>query len=1321
MAKSQLEDILPLTPLQQGMYFHARYDDAGTDVYTAQLVIDLRGPLDTTVLADSARALLARHANLRAGFRQRRGGEPVQVVHREVALPWREVDLAADPWGQERAALLDETITAERVAPFDLAKPPAVRFVLVRLGPDEHTLVFTSHHILLDGWSMPVLAQEFFAAYAAAGSTAQLPAVTPYKRYLHWLSERDSEAATAAWRGVLADVTEPTLLAPDRIDTPPELPQQITTELPRGLSAELEAAARSNGLTLNTLLQTAWAIVLARLTGRDDVVFGMTVSGRPAELPEVGRMIGLFINTVPVRVRLSADERIEQLLRRVRDEQAELLEHQHLGLAEIQRIADIGSLFDTMMVFENYPADPAAAAATLGELTVGRVDLLDAAHYPVALVAAGGERVWLRLDYRPDCYDEPSARELLNHLRRVLSVLANEPQRPVRDIGLLSGIEVRHALECGRGAAAPARQRLVDLFEGAARECPDAVAVRSEGRELTYAELDARANRLARMLIARGAGPERIVALAQHRCVESVLAVWAVAKTGAAYLPIDPEHPASRIDYLIGDAEPMLGLSTEAAEQPATALPWLALDQLGLDSDDCGYSGAPVAESERTQPLSEHHPAYVIYTSGSTGTPKGVAVSHTGLAALAAQELHSYRPSRESRVLRFASPSFDASVLEILLAVLGRSRLVIAGADVYGGEALADFLAAEAVTHAFLTPAVLASMPADTPGRLSELSMLSVGGDALSQDLLRRYGRDRRLINAYGPTESTIAATMTAELDEHDGTHIGSAVRGTTAFVLDAGLRVVPDGVVGELYLAGEGLARGYLNRPALTAERFVACPFAAGERMYRTGDLVRRRTDGFLEYLGRVDHQVKIRGFRVELGEVEAALNASPEVRDAVAMVREDRPGDRRLVGYVVPAEGGADAELEQELRESLAARLPGHMVPSAIVSLPELPLSASMKVDRHRLPAPEVAGRPGGGGRKPFTPMEQRLATLFTELLDVPTVSAEDGFFELGGNSLLATRLVARIRAELGAEVAIRALFDHPTVAELARRLTADPGAAGDSGSLGEPDTAGATLPLDVLVGLRTSGGDSAAAPLFCVHPAVSLSWCYAGLLAHLDSSVPVYGLQARGIARAEPLPSSVAEAAEDYVAELRRVQPRGPYHLLGWSLGGLIAHAMAVTLRAQGEEVALLAMMDSYPMAEVGDQLGDPDVGMAVLLRDMGFDPGADEVDAEQAARLLRAHGGPLGGLNAEALRRLYATYVNGVRISRSYQPSVFDGQLTFFRAAEGGHPLNPDPAQWSGHVGAVSEYVVPCEHTEMTEPGPLRRIAAVLTKQLAEDTD
>ncbi|WP_241193087.1 amino acid adenylation domain-containing protein, partial [Streptomyces sp. ADI98-10] len=1039
----ELTDVLPLTPLQQGMHFHALLAADGIDVYTAQAPARLEGPLTPAVLRTAFDAALARHTALRVSFRLLASGRSVQVVHEDVRVPWREIDLSGH--GQdERRRRLAELVDEDRVSRFDLTEPPLMRVTLVRLGADDHALLVTYHHAVLDGWSLPLFFRDVFSLYARGGADRGRP-VAQFTDFLGWLTHQDDEGATRAWSEALAGIDEPTLVAPGAEAAAATVPHLVTEVLDAEGTTALTAAARGAGLTLNTVVQGAWAVALGHQLGRDDIVFGATTAGRPPELAGVEEIVGLFMNTVAVRVRLDPARSLDHILTDLQSHQAELRPYHHLGLPDVQRALGLGDLFDTVIGFENTPFDGAAIQEQVPGLRISLDEepVAGASHYPLSLVVMPDERLSLELSYRADLFTAEAAGALLARVRKVLACFVDDRTVPLGRIDLLTDRERGQLLAAAEGAAHERTATFPELFEERVRARPGAVAVYDHELAVTYGDLDAQANRLARALVGRGVGPECVVAIAMPKSARSVLAVLAVLKAGAAYLPLDLGYPPDRLRYLIGDARPDLVLTTgegAAVMAEAGAGEVLCLDGpgpaagngtelLGTDPElTAGLSGTPLTDADRTAPLRPANSAYLIYTSGSTGRPKGVLVSHLGIAALIAQQRDGLALRAEERVLLFASPSFDASVWELATALLTGASAVTADPDeLLPGPALARTVARHGVTALLLPPSSLAVLPEDAlpPG-----VTLVVGGEACPPDLVERWSAGRRMVNAYGPTEATVIATMSRPLSGRTSPPMGGPVVGARVHVLDDSLRPTPVGVAGELYLAGHGLARGYLRRSGLTAERFVADPFGPpGARMYRSGDVARRTADGGLEYLGRADEQVKLRGFRIEPGEIEAVLAADPSVGQAVVVVREDTPGSPRLVAYVAPvAAGPLDPAA---LRDRVAAVLPEHMVPAAVVVLDGLPVTPSGKLDRAALPAPDFSG--AGGGRAPRTDREKLLCALFEKALGTAGVGIDDSFFDLGGDSIVSIKLVTMAHAE-GLDIAPRDVFAHKTVAALA-----------------------------------------------------------------------------------------------------------------------------------------------------------------------------------------------------------------------------------------------------------------------------------------------
>ncbi|MET7427267.1 amino acid adenylation domain-containing protein, partial [Dactylosporangium sp. NPDC005555] len=836
-----LQDILPLSPLQEGLYFLSTFDEpAAVDVYSVQQILDLTGPLDADRLRAAAAALLDRHPNLRAAFRPRKTGEPVQLIPAKVTQAWTFADLT----GVSPAEAEVERIAAEdRGRRFDLGKPPLLRWTLVRLADNAHRLVMTGHHILLDGWSAPLLVRDLLALYAGT----PLPAPRPYRDYLAWLTAQDRATGRAAWRQALDGVTEPTLVAPADPTRRPVVPAVVGTHLDAGTTAAVTALTRRLGVTLNTVVQAAWALLVGGLTGRDDVVFGATVSGRPAQLTGVEDMVGLFINTLPVRVRVRRDDTWTSLLDRVQREQAALLDHQYLSLAEIQRQAGIGALFDTLTVFESYPLDEEGIAAGQGAsgLRLAAVTGHDATHYPLTLTVVPDMSLTFGLEYRPDLFTAETAAGILDRLTALLRALATDPSARLSTVDLLLPGE-RAGLARWNSTAHPvAAASVVDVFLERVAASPDVPAVVFGSQSLTYNELADRVDVLARRLVGMGAGPERVVAVVLPRSMDSVVAWLAVLRAGAVYLPVDVDLPADRIAFMLADADAAVVLRSVPT------------------SGDVPLVELPVVSSRQA--------AYVLYTSGSTGKPKGVVVEHGAVVNFFEhhrREIFERLTDNRIRVGLSAALSFDTSWEGVLWLLAGHELHLFDDETRRDPALLAGYVARNGIDFLDVTPSLADRLVAE--GLLDNPpAILALGGEAAGSALWTavRDADNVTGVNLYGPTEATVD-TLMAWIGDSATPLVGRPIANTRAHVLDGALRQVPVGVAGELYIAGTPLARGYLGRPGLTAERFVADPFGGpGGRMYRTGDVVRWTAGGSLEYVGRSDDQVKIRGFRIELG----------------------------------------------------------------------------------------------------------------------------------------------------------------------------------------------------------------------------------------------------------------------------------------------------------------------------------------------------------------------------------------------------------------------------------------------------------------------
>ncbi|MEV8019152.1 amino acid adenylation domain-containing protein [Streptomyces sp. NPDC086554] len=1288
-----------LTAAQSGMWF-AQALDPGSPAQNTAECLEIHGPIDPALFAQALRQVVSEADALRVRIIEGAEG-PAQLEVTDPTLPLKVRDLraAADPDAEARAWMREDLAT-----PFDLAAGPLFAHALFRVGDERWLWYQRVHHIVMDGFGYSLLARRTADVYTALAA-GETPASSPFGRLADLVAEDTAYRASETydkdrrhWGEAFCDRPDAPNLA-GRTALPSRTFHRRTAHLSPEATARLRELGTSMRATWPEVLVAAQALYVSRATGSAEVVLGLPMMGRMGSVAL--RVPGMVMNVLPLRLTVTPQATFAELTRQVVLGIRAARRHQRYRYEDIRR--DLGLLGDgrslvgplvNVMPFD-YGLTFAGARTDAHNLSAGPVDDLTVNIYDRA------DGSGLRIDYdgNPALY-EPD--ELGVHQARFMELLERlsqaEPHAPLAEHTIARRSELALVVEEFNSTARPVPPTtLIGPIEAQTVRTPDATALVFGDQELTYAELNARANRLAHHLIEIGVRPGALAAVAVPRSLDLVVTLLAVLKAGGAYLPLDPDYPADRLAYMLGDADPACVIADRADRVPASGVPLVALDR--LDTTPYGSYDPPRA-------LTPHHPAYVIYTSGSTGRPKGVVVPHSAIDNRLRWMQHEYELAPGDRVLQKTPSGFDVSVWEFFWALRVGATLVVAEPGGHKDPAyLARVIREQAVTVCHFVPSMLQvflSEPAAAD--CSGLRHVFCSGEALPRETVRDFGRvldGVPLHNLYGPTEAAVDVTYHPCATGATGpVPIGKPVWNTRLYVLDAALQPCPPGIQGELFLAGTQLAAEYLGRPELTASRFVADPYGpAGTRMYRTGDLARWTEHGEIEYLGRTDHQVKLRGLRIELGEIEAELAGDPAVSAASVLVREDRPGDQRLVGYVT-ADGSGVPDPEA-LRIRLARTLPDYMVPGAIVVLDDFPLSPNGKLDRRALPAPAFEGS-ADGGRVPSGHREETLTRLFAEILGVPQLGVDDVFFDLGGTSLLAARLVARVRDTLGTELTIGTLFQAQTPAALAALLDADGG---------EADHA-----LDVLLPLR-AGGDRT--PLFAFHPAGGISWCYSGLLSRLDPGQPVYGLQAHGLHGEGQLPSSMEEMAAEYVDALRGVQPQGPYRLLGWSVGGVLAHTVAVQLQEAGEQVELLALLDAYPSDQWRDSAVPAEAdALTALLRMAGYDR-TDELTRDDVLATLHREGSALAGLPDRTLTAVIDIVVNNARLMREHDHRAFDGDALFFTASA---PRAEDwltREAWGPYIsGEIDNHDVDCLHPELTQPRRLDEICAVLATRLKE---
>ncbi|MFK3721581.1 non-ribosomal peptide synthase/polyketide synthase [Pseudomonas fulva] len=1295
-----VEDLYPLSPMQQGILFHT-LEAAQQGLYVSQTSVQVHG-LDNARFLAAWQHMVDRHEILRTGFwTEGHLNEPLQWVAKRAELRVRELDWRGRPVS---AADLQGLAEQDYARGFDLLQPPLMGLTLVRLDEGRQQLIWSSHHILMDGWSHSRLLGEVFAVY---GGQALPGKRGSYRDYIGWLAAQPQAQMEEFWKDKLAGLEGPTVLATGLHPAPVAEADgygALYLNWDAAQTRQLRDQAQRLRVTPNTLIQAAWLLLLQRYTGQARVCFGATVAGRPANLPGAEDMLGLFINTLPIIQAPLPEQPVGQWLQALQDYNVQVRDYEHVSLADVQRWSGQSgqALFDSIVVFENYPLDERLQDAGEDGLRFGASEGRDVTNYAMDLAVHLDDTLSIEFLYWRSRFSHAACHGIQRSFERLLQALLGDPLAAIGSLPMLDADAERQQTEANGLVANPTRTPLLQRIAGHVQTRGQQVAVSCAGQSLTYAELEARANRLAVALINAGAAPEVRVGVALERSVDMIVAFYAVLKTGAAYVPVDIDYPRERVQWIIEDSAMRLLISQASVSErlpSAEGVDTLLLESLALVQTQVALPAVAIDEDNL---------AYLIYTSGSLGKPKGVAVARGPLAMHCQAIIERYGMSEATRELLFMSFAFDGAQERWLSTLAAGGQLVVRDNRLWTPEETWQVLHEQAITIACFPPAYLQQLAEygqafDNP---PPVQIYCFGGDAVADanfELVKRTLRPRLLTNGYGPTETVVTPLLwvvdTDQRCEAAYAPIGTRVGERTLHILDAGLNPLPDGVPGELYIGGEGLARGYHARPGLTAERFVADPSGKGARLYRTGDLVRRRADGVIDFLGRLDHQVKIRGFRIELGEIEARLRSQPQVRDAVVVAR-DTEGGKQLIGYVATSSPALQGEA---LRTALQQGLPDYMVPSQILVLEHLPLSPNGKVDRKALPDPSFKGREYVA---PRNALEAGLAAIWQEVLELEQVGVTDNFFELGGDSLRTLKVLSKVRNQpaLGVELKLRDMMSKPTIAELS----------------GYVDDAVAVLsPL-----LPLNGPVAQCEPLFCLHAGFGTVFDYEPLARRLDGVRQVIGVQCRMLLDKHWQDSSLEAMAQDYAGFIRVQQPQGPYHLLGWSLGGPLALLVARVLEGQGQCVHFVGLVDSFvpgdhgPEDDLTEELRNflsiildqpPESLPAFDLSDDGSQPALEALVAQVQAHVLGSGDSPR--FAAEELVHAFTVALRLKALSRHLAPLPAIECPASFWWAEDGYGA---PAQaYQRRFGQDDATLIQASHFEiLKQPQLLREVCECL---------
>jgi amino acid adenylation domain-containing protein len=1032
-----IEDLYELSPMQQGMLFHTLYAPE-SEVYFEQLLCILSGELNFSAFQKAWEQVVARHSILRSAFFWEEIEKPLQMVSKQVDLPWEKLDwrhLTSDEQKQQ----LEDFLVSDRHKGFDLNQAPLMRFTIIQLTENTYQFIWSHHHILFDGWSMQIVLKEVFALYEAnqRGEYLRLSPVRPYKEYIEWLQQQDIEKAKQFWQQTLQGLQTPTILTGKKGQG---IYQEKRFQLSQMVTEKLQNAARQHHLTLNNLVQGAWSLLISRYSGEKDVVFGATVSGRQPIIENIESMVGLLINTIPTRVKIDNPQEILSWLKELQNQAVEQEQYNYFPLAEIQQISDIlpgMPLFESLLVFENYPVD-SRKQDTQKTLEISHLSCFERTNYPLTIVINPGSILGGRFVYDTSCFDELTITRIIGSFQTLLTRFSENLEQNISQISLLSAEEEQELilLENHQNPENINYQCLHVLFEEQVQKTPDLIAVVYQQEHLTYQQLNNRANQLANYLKSLEVKPETRVGICVERSPEMVIGILAILKAGGTYVPLDPAYPTERLALMLEDVQTPILLTQTHLQN---SLPLNQQIVVNLDTDWEIIAQYP--EDNLPCEVTPENLAYIIYTSGSTGTPKGTEVPHRSFIGFMFGV--DYIHLDENQIwLQHSSISWDGLTLEMWPPLLYGGRCVLYPEKIPTAEQLTQIIQEQKVNTLWLTSALFNLIIDTIPQGLLGIKQLLIGGESLSINHVRRALEllpETKIINGYGPSECTVFTCcypIPQKLAENiNYLSIGKPIGDRTVYILDENLNRVPIGVIGELYIGGASVAKGYLNQPKLTRERFISNPFIEGDTLYKTGDLVRSLPNGNIEFLGRIDTQVKLRGFRIELAEIEAVLIQHPDIQQVVVIAREDEPEKKLLVAYLVAQD---NVPTPSSLRNFLKSKLPDYMIPNAFVFLENLPLTPNGKINRRALPIPdytqtnlEVDFVP------PSNDTEQELAAIWTEVLNLKQVGIHDNFFELGGHSLLATQVISRLREVFSLDFPLRYLFENPTIAELAQKV--------------------------------------------------------------------------------------------------------------------------------------------------------------------------------------------------------------------------------------------------------------------------------------------
>ncbi|HDX9649186.1 TPA: amino acid adenylation domain-containing protein, partial [Bacillus cereus] len=1146
----EIEKIYPLANMQQGMLFHA-LEDPQSGAYFEQLVIDVKGFIDVNLFEESLNDIMKRHEILRTAIEYEITEQPKNVIIKGRKIGFRYRDIRQQGIDQQKESITTY-IEQDREKGFDFSKDVLIRLELIQTDDKAYTIIWSNHHILFDGWGRGIILGELFHIYGnkQVGQYPNLEEPRPYSDYIRWLGEQEKEEGIQYWKQYLAGYQKPAKVPSFKIDSTREYHGQETLiEFSRELTKKMTELANQNNVTLNTVLQTLWGIILAKYNHTDDVVFGSVVSGRDAKVAGIEKMVGLFINAIPTRINIKEQKSFKNILKEVQQQAIESQAYNYMNLSDIQSLSDLKrDLIDHVMIFENYALDERLLQEEESKSSFVFKDIkgIEQTNYGFTIVVVPGEQLVLKISYDGNLYSEKLIQNIANHLKNVTDQVVQDEHKNVNQLEILSKEEKHYFLNEFNETKVeyPKEKTIHRLFEEQVERTPNKVAVVFDKQQLTYKELNEKSNQIARILQNKGVQPDTVVGIMLERSLEMIIGIMGILKSGAAYLPIDPEYPEERIKYIVEDSGTNIIL-TKGKDAVR-----LSKEIVFLDEEYNHYSTENIKVTSNTNNL-----AYMIYTSGSTGMPKGTMLKQRGLVNYITWANKEYIKGEALDFALYSSFSFDLTITSLFTPLISGNKIVIYNND--GDEPIIRKIFKDnRVGIVKLTPSHL-RLIRDIDNSNSSIKRLIVGGEDLKTELAREisksFNHNVEIYNEYGPTETTIGCMIykySLNDDKHISVPIGKPIDNVQIYILDDNQNILPVGIEGELYISGDGVATGYLNRPELTAEKFISNPYVPGAKMYRTGDLARWLPSGNIEFIGRTDHQVKIRGYRIELGEIENQILKLDNIKETKVVARIDGENSQYLCAYVV-LENKEKAITVTEMRRYLSKELPNYMIPAFFTQLKELPLTTNGKIDINSLPAPDGNVKYELEYEPPRNDLEEKIVRIWEEILNIKKIGMNTNLFDIGANSLNVMTFVSRIVAELNFRVPFKDVFDKPTVRSFSAFL----------------EGAKEMLKDYTEDCIQLSSSTSTNKKLFCFPPAASIGIAYMGLAKHIES----YSVYSFNFIKSE---NRIAQ----YVKIIKDIQSEGPYTLVGYSAGGILAFDVAKELNRQGLEVENLILIDS-----------------------------------------------------------------------------------------------------------------------------------------------